>query len=89
MFTGYKSRLCPQQPSFKVKTSSSLADLLQADSPEVLFGEEDVIDAWGVLEGLKAADCGAAAHLSFSVTFAQSCYTAQKLLPPDKRTCHW
>lgn len=47
-----------------------------------------MIGAWGVLEGLKAADCGAAAPLSFSVTFAQCCYIAQKLLPPDKRSCH-
>lgn len=80
----------PQQPSLKVKISPPLADLLQrSDSAEVLFGEADVMDAWGVLEGLKAADCAAAAHPSFSVTFAQSCYTAQKLLPPDIRTCHW
>lgn len=37
-------------------------------------------------EGLKAPDCGAAAPLSASVTFAQSCNTARKLLSPDKRT---
>lgn len=46
-----------------------------------------MIDAWGALEGLKAADCAAAAHLSVSVTFAHSCHIAQKLLSPDKRTC--
>lgn len=35
-------------------------------------------------KGLKAADCSAAAHLSFSVTFAQSRYIPQKLLPRRK-----
>lgn len=86
-FKGYKVRVFPQQPSSKVKTSPSPADLLQTDRAVVLFGEADVIDARGELRGLKADDCGAAAHLSAPVTVAQPCHVAQKLLSPDKRAC--